>query len=250
MRNQTLLLCIGGIVLLMIVAAVATGGPARRSSPPPTSGTGIAGDASRGTPLPRVAPLPAGTDVVAWARSNAARAGIPQRVLQAYANAEIVQRRRTPDCNLSWVTLAGIGRVESGHATHRGADLDAAGRVYPPIIGVSLDGSGGTAAIGDTDGGRIDGDTGGDRAVGPMQFLPSTWAIHGADGNGDGERDPQQIDDAALGAAGYLCAGGRDTTSGSGWWSGVLAYNASEDYAREVWTAADGYASGDRPVPS
>lgn len=250
MRNQTLVWCISGIVLLMIVAAVTTGGPARRSSPPPTSGLGISGDADRGTPLPRIAPLPADTDVVAWARSNAGRADIPQRTLQAYATAEIAQRRSTPDCGLSWVTLAGIGSVESNHATYRGADLDAEGRVDPPIVGVALDGAGGTAAMGDSDGGRLDGDPGGDRAVGPMQFLPSTWAAYGADGNGDGVRDPQQIDDAALAAANYLCAGGRDTTSGSGWWSGVLAYNASEDYAREVWTAADSYASGSRAVQS
>ncbi|MET0187838.1 MAG: lytic murein transglycosylase [Pseudonocardia sediminis] len=250
MRNQTLLLCVSGIVLLMIVAAMATGGPPRRYSPPPTSGLGISGEASRDTPLPRTAPLPANTDTVAWARANADRADIPERTLRAYANAEIAQRRSNPGCGLSWVTLAGIGSVESNHATYRGADLDDAGRVDPPIIGIALDGSGGTAAIGDSDGGRLDGDSGGDRAVGPMQFLPSTWATYGADGNGDGVRDPQQIDDAVLGAAKYLCSGGRDTTSGSGWWSGVLAYNASEDYAREVWTAADSYATGGRPVES
>ncbi|MBW0102157.1 lytic murein transglycosylase [Pseudonocardia sp. KRD-291] len=234
----------------MIVAAMATGGSPRRSSPPPTGGLGVSGDASRDTPLPSVAPLPADTDVIAWAENNAGRADIPERTLQAYARAEIAQRRSTPDCGLSWVTLAGIGSVESHHATYRGADLDGGGRVDPPIIGVSLDGSGGTAAIGDSDGGRLDGDPDADRAVGPMQFLPSTWATYGGDGNGDGVRDPQQIDDAALGAADYLCAGGRDTTSGSGWWSGVLAYNASEDYAREVWTAADSYATAGRAVAS
>ena len=46
-----------------------------------------------------------------------------------------------------------------------------------------------------------------DRAVGPMQFLPASWARYGADGNGDGVRDPHQLDDAALAAAAYLCAG-------------------------------------------
>lgn len=242
MRNQTLGLCIGGIVLLMIVAALTTGGQHRRSSPPPTSGLGIAGDANRDVPLPRVAPLPASTDVAAWARSNAGRADIPARTLRAYAAAEIAQRRITPDCGLSWVTVAGIGSVESGHATHGGARLDDAGRASPPIVGIALDGDDGTAAVPDSDGGRLDGDTEQDRAVGPMQFLPGTWDTYGADGNGDGVRDPQQIDDAALAAAGYLCAGDRDTSSGRGWWSGVLAYNASEAYAREVWTAADRYA--------
>ncbi len=56
-----------------------------------------------------------------------------------------------------------------------------------------------------------------------MQFLPGTWATYGADGNGDGVRDPQQIDDAALASAGHLCVGDRDTATGRGWWSGVLA---------------------------
>ena len=78
-----------------------------------------------------------------------------------------------------------------------------------------------------------------------MQFLPTTWARFGADGNGDGVRDPHQIDDAALAAARYLCADGRDTASGQGWWDGVLTYNRSTAYARLVWAAADRYASAD-----
>lgn len=236
---------IGGIVLLMLVAALATGSGGRLG-PPPTSGLGIAGDVDRNTPVPRVPALPASTDVVAWARQNAGRADIPARTLQAYAAAEIAQRRSTPDCGLGWITLAGIGSVESDHATYRGARLDGAGRVAPPIVGIALDGSGATAEVPDSDGGRLDGDPVHDRAVGPLQFLPGTWETYGADGDGDGVRDPQQIDDAALAAAGYLCAGDRDTASGQGWWSGVLAYNASEDYAREVWTAADRYAAGSR----
>jgi membrane-bound lytic murein transglycosylase B len=56
-------------------------------------------------------------------------------------------------------------------------------------------------------------------------------------------RDPHQLDDAALAAARYLCAGGRDTASGEGWWDGVLTYNRSVDYARRVWAAATRYAT-------
>ena len=244
MRNQTLLWMISGILGLMLVVALAEGGTAHRAVRPPTSGLGIAGEALRDTPLPQVPALAAGTDVRAWAARTSDRTDIPARALRAYASAEIAQRRNTPNCGLSWVTLAGIGEVESHHGSYRGAQLDSSGRASPPIIGVALSGDGGTAAVPDTDGGRYDGDAEHDRAVGPMQFLPSTWETYGADGNGDGRRDPQQIDDAALAAAGYLCAGGRDTASGRGWWGGVLSYNASEDYAREVWTAAGRYAAG------
>ena len=243
MRTRSLLLAIGGIVALMFLAAATVGTGPDRLGPPPTSGRGIADDVDPDTPRPSVDPLPGSIDVALWARETAPRADVPERALQGYAAAELAQRRRTPTCGLSWTTLAGIGSVESRHATLGGARLDADGRASPPIVGVALDGSGGTGAVADTDGGRLDGDPEHDRAVGPMQFLPGTWATFGADGNGDGVRDPQQIDDAALASAGYLCAGDRDTSTGRGWWSSVLAYNASRDYAGEVWDAADRYAA-------
>ncbi|MFP5022441.1 lytic transglycosylase domain-containing protein [Pseudonocardia phyllosphaerae] len=236
MRNQSLLLAIGGIVFLMLVGALIGSGTEHGLSTPHTSRS--SGSAPGGAPQ-----LPAGTDVAAWARSAAPDVDIPERVLRAYANAEVLQHKKTPSCRLSWTTIAGIGSVESRHASSRGAELGDDGKVSPPIIGIALNGStGGTRAVSDTDGGKLDGDARHDRAVGPMQFLPSTWKRYGADGNGDGVADPQQIDDAALAAAGYLCAHGRDV-GGSGWWSGVKAYNASMSYARDVWDAADEYAS-------
>ncbi len=197
----------------------------------------------RDTPVRQPPPLAASTDLAAWSRSAADRSGVPARALRAYATAELAQRAETPDCRLSWSTIAGIGRVESDHGRFGGASVDADGVARPKIIGIPLDGSAGVREIRDTDGGRLDGDTTFDRAVGPMQFLPTTWARYGADGNGDGVRDPHQLDDAALAAANYLCADGRDTASGEGWWAGVLTYNTSLDYARLVWAAADRYAT-------
>ena len=176
---------------------------------------------------------------------SAERSGVPARALRAYGTAELAQRTATPDCRLSWATLAGIGRVESDHGRLGRADLDADGVARPRIIGVPLDGSAGVREVLDTDGGALDGDPTHDRAVGPMQFLPSTWARYGADGNGDGVRDPHQLDDAARAAARYLCAGDRDTATGVGWWDGVLAYNRSGEYARLVWAATDRYTSAD-----
>ncbi|MEJ8280400.1 lytic transglycosylase domain-containing protein [Pseudonocardia spirodelae] len=234
MRTSRLLAAVGGILALIVLVALTTG-PGYGPSLPRTP-------VDRAAAPPAAAALPAGTDVVAWARERAAEADIPARTLQAYASAELRQRERTPRCGLSWTTLAGVGRIESRHATFRGAEPGPGGRADPPIIGIALDGTNGTRRVADTDGGRLDGDPVLDRAVGPMQFLPATWARYGADGDGDGVADPQQVDDAALAAAGYLCASGRDVADADDWWRGVLAYNASGDYARDVWSAAADYA--------
>lgn len=210
----------------------------------PQRGDGLtAADVDPDTPVPQPPPLTGGTDLVAWSVTAAERSGVPARALRAYAAAELAQRTDTPDCRLSWSTIAGIGRVESDHARFGGARVNSDGEASPAIVGPPLDGSPGVREIRDTDGGRLDGDTTFDRAVGPMQFLPGTWARYGADGNGDGVRDPHQLDDAALAAARYLCADGRDTASGEGWWDGVLTYNSSVNYARLVWAAADRYTT-------
>ena len=120
--------------------------------------------------------------------------------------------------------------------------LTADGQASGPIIGPSLNGDG-FAAIADTDGGALDGDSRWDRAVGPMQFIPSTWRYAGRDGNGDGKRDPSSIDDAALGAAAYLCAHGRDLTSARGWTDAIYSYNQSDSYINEVRDHARTYAA-------
>ncbi len=216
----------------------------------PARGDGLVpAEVARDTPVAQGVPLPADLDVTTWAADTATRTGVPERALAAYGAAELAQRALTPDCRLSWTTLAGIARVESDHGGLR-ADLGADGVSSPLIVGVPLDGSDGVREILDTDGGELDGDTTYDRAVGPLQFLPSTWARYGADGNGDGVRDPHQIDDAAAGAAAYLCAEGRDTADGAGWWDGVLTYNRSGSYARTVWAATDRYATTSATPPA
>jgi membrane-bound lytic murein transglycosylase B len=145
-------------------------------------------------------------------------------------------------------SLAG-GRIESNHGQYGGATtLGADGRPSKPIIGAPLDGSPGVKAIGDTGRGRIDGDPTTDRAVGPMQFIPSTWSRWASDGNGDGAGDPQQIDDAALAAGRCLCANWRDMASAAGWWAGILSYNNSTEYAQKVFGLADGYAKAAQTV--
>lgn len=94
-------------------------------------------------------------------------------------------------------------------------------------------------AIADTDGGVLDGDTTWDRAVGPFQFIPTTWTRWGSDGDGDGRADPQDVDDAALSAGRYPCADGKDLATGEGWSRAALSYNNSAQYLQDVYDGAD-----------
>lgn len=175
-----------------------------------------------------------------WLAATAVATGIPARALAAYAGAQLRLIAEQPGCGIGWNTLAGIGKVESGHGSHGGASVAADGRVAPEIRGIPLDGSA-SARIGDSDGGVLDDDTEWDRAVGPMQFIPDTWRRWGADGNGDAVADPHQIDDAALTAARYLCAAG-DLLQADTWRAAILSYNRSEQYVSDVAEVANGYA--------
>jgi membrane-bound lytic murein transglycosylase B len=175
-----------------------------------------------------------------WSARIAAATGIPQRALEAYALADLVIDAEQPACGIGWNTLAGIGAIETDHGRHGGAVLGADGYPSPAIRGPQLDGNG-NAAIGDSDGGAWDGDTVWDRAVGPMQFIPDTWTRWGADGNGDGTTDPNQIDDAALAAARYLCHSG-GMSSVEGWRAAIFSYNHLDVYVDDVAAVANRYA--------
>lgn len=176
-----------------------------------------------------------------WAERTAAATGIPVRALISYAGAALALQSEQPGCGLGWNTIAALGWVESGHGTHGGSVIGADGVAVPPILGPALDG-GEYDAIADSDGGALDGDPSGDRAAGPLQFIPGTWAEWGADGNGDGRADPQQLDDAALAAGRYLCHYG-DLSEPSTWRTAVFAYNHVQSYVDLVAETANGYAA-------
>ncbi|MFI8941404.1 lytic transglycosylase domain-containing protein [Streptomyces syringium] len=167
--------------------------------------------------------------------------GIPKTALAAYQNAARLAATQLPGCHIPWELIAGIGRVESVHAGGYGLRSD--GSTEKPIRGPRLTG-GQFAEIRDTDKGRWDGDTEYDRAVGPTQFIPSTWEMSGADGNGDGIKDPNNIFDAALGTAHYLCANNRDLNSSADLDKAVLSYNQSREYVTAVLAWMRTYRSG------
>jgi membrane-bound lytic murein transglycosylase B len=130
---------------------------------------------------------------------------IPGLFVDAYRGAVAQIARTNGGCGLRWSALAAIGRIETNHGRSGDTRLTLKGDVLPRIVGIPLDGANGTAHVADTDGGLLDGDVVVDRAVGPMQVIPSTWKVVAGDGNDDGVTDPNNIFDAALAAAAYLC---------------------------------------------
>ena len=188
-------------------------------------------------------------DVVAqWAHRLGPKVGIADTALIAYGYATLREAADAPTCHLSWTTLAGIGKVESSHGTENHATLHPDGFALPPIIGPALNGQGGNDTVPDSDGGQYDGDRVYDHAIGPMQFLPSTWQRYQIDADEDGRADPNDLNDAALAAARYLCAGGLDLATDGGWWGAVESYNKPVSYAQRVFDAANDYGQKSHSV--
>jgi membrane-bound lytic murein transglycosylase B len=207
--------------------------------PDPGAAANQGAAAGQGDPGPVV--VPPGVRVASsWVADVARSTGIPARALQAYGDAVLTLASQDPGCRLGWPTLAGIGEIESGHGR---VGLQADGHPAAPIVGPALDGTGGKAAIHSTPQSVAwHGDPVWDHAVGPMQFIPSTWERWAADGDGDGIADPQDIDDASLATARYLCAGNRDMSTAAGWQAGVYSYNHSDAYVQKVFATASSYA--------
>jgi membrane-bound lytic murein transglycosylase B len=237
------LIAVGGaitaaVVIIAIIVLVAPGGGGQSKSP-------IFPTFASEAPLVKAA-NPVGTGVAGladatWIAATAKSTGIPARALEAYAGVAITVANSRTGCDIGWNTLAGVGEVESRHGTIFGGEIAPNGDATPAIFGVPLTG-GAFANIPDTDGGAIDGDPTIDRAVGPMQLIPQTWDNWHVDGNGDGVQDPQNIDDATLAAAHYLCrAGGQEMGTAAGWRQAVLAYNRSNRYLSDIIRYATRY---------
>ena len=208
-------------------------------------------EAPASVPVPGViAPaVPEGSadSVVSGASSN----GIPAPALAAYQRGAQIINAADKSCNIPWELIAAIGRVESDHGRYGGNALTEGGVSKPGIYGIALNGKNGTQAINDTDGGQLDKDPVFDRAVGPMQFIPSTWQVVKVDADGDDQRNPQDMDDAGLATAVYLCSGKDNLSARSGQEAAVYRYNHSQDYVNLVLRIMEAYSSGDyTAVPS
>jgi membrane-bound lytic murein transglycosylase B len=253
-----------GVLVAAVVAIASVGAPASNAtgvaaptvepSPGPPSGFDATPSVVRldqsGPPTPvRHRPPRRGATVSAPTATftlpsdlDTSSGGIPRRVLAAFVNATRNANASDPACQLQWQTLAAIGYIESDDALSGGsANPSWDGVAVPPILGPLLNGRPGIAAVPDTDHGELDGNARWDRAVGPMQFLPSTWTEYAADGNGDGVSNPQDIDDATLAAADYLCSADSHLDQRKPMLHAILAYNHSTAYVREVVTVAAHY---------
>ncbi|HWC80389.1 MAG TPA: lytic transglycosylase domain-containing protein [Pseudonocardiaceae bacterium] len=179
--------------------------------------------------------------------ASAPHVGVPSTVFDAYQKAAATMAAQSSSCRLTWALLAGIGKVESDSA--RNGDVAANGELLHPILGPLLNGTAGAAAVPNTVGTEWGQNGQWERAVGSMQFLPSTWQRWGSDGNGDGVSDPNNVYDASLAAARYLCAAGGDLSTPAGLDSAIFSYNHSAAYVGEVLQWMQVYQSGGLPVP-
>ena len=213
------------------------------AEPAPTEGASVVAMTKRPSDF-RFAATALGPPPPAAVISSPGGMRIPAMALTAYRKAEQTMAATTPGCGVSWNLLAGIGRIESSHAN--GGATDARGTAVRPIYGPVLDGSlpGNEIIVQSNVGGRAVYA----RAMGPMQFLPGTWSRYASDGDGDGKADPQNIFDASLGAARYLCSGGLNLRNQAQVLTAILRYNNSMAYAENVMGWAAAYATGVAPI--
>jgi hypothetical protein len=198
-----------------------------------------------------------------FGRLHRATALVPMALLSAAwtasivgANAPLAAAGQRPDPTLPDGTSVPTQAIEAPASVSDGSVLgpgvdgaDAAQIISSSstsgIPSAALDGANRTSEIVDTDAGQYDNDTQYDRAIGPMQFIPSTWSVVGVDADGDGVRNPQDIDDAALGTAVYLCSGSDDLGTDGGRQAAVYRYNHSQSYVDLVLAIMDAYLQGD-----
>ena len=194
-------------------------------------------------PLPKIdinAPGRTALQLTDWAKRQAVYVDISVHALEAYGYAAEVMAETRPDCGITWNTIAAIGSIESQHGTYPpGRTIHENGDVTPPIRSLkALDHS---YHLTDADGNVPEEAP---RAMGPFQFIPETWRDYAVDANGDGKLDPDNIDDAALTAARYMCMRAEDMTTSDGWRTGIASYNSDDVYFVWARDRANRYSVG------
>lgn len=143
-----------------------------------------------------------------WSRRVADATDIPPRAVAAYGRAEMWMRSKSPECGISWSTLAAIGALASKHGS------DVRGR------------------------------TAWQHTVGPLRMRSAIWNQLASRASGDGAApEVWNLGDAALTAARYLCGQPGSMRAGQGWWAAVVAYRQSVAHAQQVFTAAKRYGT-------
>lgn len=163
------------------------GAPAVEAGDVPT------GTAPSGT-VPRRKPEP---PVFTEGRRRLVEAGVPDLAAKAYLNASVRVTELHPECTVPPEVLVAFGRQESDHG--QVVEWDDTGHSIGILKGYANTGD-------DTEGGELDGDTEADWAVGPMQFIPTTWKAYAQDGDGDGKAEPGSFYDSALTGAWHICS--------------------------------------------
>ena len=245
---------VGAIAGALAAVLALAGCSAGASQHDGTSPSGIVYDDSLPAELPPLSPSLRAPNVVLgeytditlevdkdWATAVAEATGIPYLAVVAYGGAAIFVENQNPDCKISWNMIAGVGEVESHHGMIHDGTIADDGTISPPIFGIPLDGTT-THEVADSDGGEFDGDAQWDRAMGPFQFIPVTWADWAVDASGDGIADPHNIFDAAAAAANSLCNTGIDLSIADNWRMAVAGYNDADHYDNAVSRAAKAYA--------
>jgi membrane-bound lytic murein transglycosylase B len=229
------------VILIVTLTSCGAGGSQTQASGLPVAAPLPPHDSSLTDASVRTVPLVTVVDE-AWIAETSDKTGIPARALAAYAGGAVRLALTWPECGVTWNTLAGIGWVESHHGELFGDHINEDGFMSAPIFGQPLVGEG-TMNIPDFDDGNFDGSAEFDRAVGPMQIIPQTWAAWNVDANGDGDPNGQQIDDSVVSSANYLCYSSETMTTAEGWKQSLWSYNQLDSYAEDVRNKANEYAA-------
>ncbi|MEU6644233.1 C40 family peptidase [Saccharomonospora sp. NPDC046836] len=239
-RRRTLLLTIATVLVALsgLVTAlrlgpteddVTTAASAESAGTTTTRQATAAPTSAPPTRQPSAVPRQSGPRFEAWVDEVAQWLDIPQRTMHAYAAATVRLGEEQPDCNLSWVTLAGIGKTGSDHSRAEGGRVAENGAVSEPI---------GTVELRDF-AGKVVSETG---AAGPMQLSPAVWERWQVSASG-GTPDLQNVDDAALTTGRALCAEDRDLSKGDQWLAGVSAVQDAPLFLHRVLATANVYGT-------